>query len=891
MHFGADKKLAWMAAGLLAWCALLVLIALASLQPPSPRPVTDPPKWFSADRALVSVRALASQPHPIGTPAHVLTQDYLVTQLHHMGFAPHVQTVPVVCSRVSRPYRAATVSNVWVRLSGRESTGTVLIASHYDSVPTGPGASDDAASASAMLETLRALQSEYGSVPTLRNDMIFLWTDAEEAGLMGARAFVSQSSAPPGSPSYVTLNKPVIALNFEARGVGGPSLMFETSPQNGWLVREFLRAVPNPAASSLFYAVYKILPNDTDFTEFRASGMRGLNFAYIDKVSHYHTRLDSVEHLDRRSLQHQGDNMLALARHFGDMPLASKSTATSISISASTSRTTLSPDDSFDDAISAPDVIYFNYARSAVLCYPESWAVPLALLATLLTVCFLMLGLRSGYFTLASVAINSLAIPVVVAGVGSGTLLLVRFLAALAPAPRSVLYLGSELLAGVILLAMAITWGFFGWVSQHIKENCSKEDKKSNKGLSGQSAEAKLLDPEGMTAGAALWWLLLTWLTTWKLPGGSYLFVWPLLIIIVVNLMISWGCHVTAQGTLASVQPRQPSDQLSQSTQRQGTSSQFYLYYAGLLICVVPIILLVLPTQCLLFATLSAASFPIIAALTVLIVALAFPHFTLLTRLVPSRSKTANSLLSRLHFLILPPLLLMSGLILVGHGATVMRPTPEHPQSDSIFYGLNADTGRALWASGDDKADVWTTQFIGDNPSRSGLPDFIPASAGTFLQAAAPNMPLPPPAVTLLTSHTEQGICTVRIQVTSPRHAPMIEIAAPDADVVDATVEDQLARGNIGLNHAWSLFYLNVPKEGLTISLRVKLKYSDSKQAKAGQSKDALLLRVIDRSYGLPSIPDKAYAPRPRSFIAAPTNNWCQDSALVSKSFLLSIRR
>lgn len=53
-------------------------------------------------------------------------------------------------------------------------------------------------------------------------------------------------------------------FNFEARGSGGPVVMFETSNDNGSLIREFAGATQNPVANSLSYEIYKRLPNDTD---------------------------------------------------------------------------------------------------------------------------------------------------------------------------------------------------------------------------------------------------------------------------------------------------------------------------------------------------------------------------------------------------------------------------------------------------------------------------------------------------------------------------------------------------------------------------------------------------------------------------------------------------
>lgn len=63
---------------------------------------------------------------------------------------------------------------------------------------------------SAVLEAARALTEG----PRLRNDVVFVLTDAEEACLCGAEAFVGQHPlAADGG----------VVLNLEARGSGGPS--------------------------------------------------------------------------------------------------------------------------------------------------------------------------------------------------------------------------------------------------------------------------------------------------------------------------------------------------------------------------------------------------------------------------------------------------------------------------------------------------------------------------------------------------------------------------------------------------------------------------------------------------------------------------------------------
>src|SRR5690606_40095868 len=95
-----------------------------------------------------------------------------------------------------------------------------------------------------------------------KNDIIVLFSDAEELGLLGANLFVSKHR----------WSKDVgLVLNFEARGSGGPSYMLlETNGGNKNLIESFNQAnVEFPVANSLTYSVYKMLPNDTDLTVFR----------------------------------------------------------------------------------------------------------------------------------------------------------------------------------------------------------------------------------------------------------------------------------------------------------------------------------------------------------------------------------------------------------------------------------------------------------------------------------------------------------------------------------------------------------------------------------------------------------------------------------------------
>lgn len=220
----------------------------------------------------------------------------------------------------------------------------VLLVAHYDSVPAGPGASDDLAGVAAVLEIARILPAH----PPTRHPILLLISDGEEAGLLGASLFVSD---------HPLARHIVAAVNLEARGTSGPSLMFETGSANDWLMSLYGHAVSKPITDSMYHVAYETLSNDTDFSVFKAAGWQGFNFAYIGDISHYHTPLDNFANADLRSIQHQGDNALATLLALAD-----------------------------SDIRSAPpgDAVYFDVLSHALLQWPGGASLPAAVLISVL---------------------------------------------------------------------------------------------------------------------------------------------------------------------------------------------------------------------------------------------------------------------------------------------------------------------------------------------------------------------------------------------------------------------------------------------------------------------------------------------------------------------------
>jgi Peptidase family M28 len=322
---------------------LLALAAITdwSYRPPPPRPANAPPDVFSAQRAARVLQELvgAGTPHPLASAADTRIREQLVQDLNALGINTELQQgwacdVVLACGRVV---------NVIAHIDGTApASGSVLLAAHYDSVPAGPGAGDDGVGVASIIEIARILKQQ----PAPHHPIILLIDEGEETGLLGARLFVSEY------PAARTIKA---VVNLDARGDSGPSLMFETGAATDWTLRLFADVVARPMSNSLYYFIYKLIPNDTDFTVFKAAGYEGLNFALIGDVERYHTPQDRLENLDLGSLQHQGQNALAVVKALANTDLS---------------------------AHPAAGAVFFDVFGRTLWHWPASWAIWLALALT-----------------------------------------------------------------------------------------------------------------------------------------------------------------------------------------------------------------------------------------------------------------------------------------------------------------------------------------------------------------------------------------------------------------------------------------------------------------------------------------------------------------------------
>lgn len=298
------------------WPLLLLTLAAGlllgwwSVQTPTPLPASAPADQFSAGRAMADVRVLAREPHPTGSAASAAVIAHLETRLAALGFATRRVVTPLperpaklLAKRGGNP-NAPAISLIAVRPGRDPAVPAVALLAHHDSVWASPGAADDIAGVAAVLEIARAIPQA-----TQQRDLVLVLTDAEELGLVGARAIFAPGAAADPIASHIG-----VLINLEARGGGGRAMMFQTGPNNGDLMRRFAAVAPHASASSLAVTLYETLPNDTDFTPVKNRGLAGLNFAFIGDAWGYHSPMMTPDRLDQGALQHLGDSALAATR-------------------------------------------------------------------------------------------------------------------------------------------------------------------------------------------------------------------------------------------------------------------------------------------------------------------------------------------------------------------------------------------------------------------------------------------------------------------------------------------------------------------------------------------------------------------------------------------------
>ena len=194
---------------------------------------------------------------------------------------------------------------------------------------------------------------------------------------------------------------------------------------------------------------------------------------------------------------------------------------------------------------------------------------------------------------------------------------------------------------------------------------------------------------------------ILNWIIALRLPAGSYLLFWPLLLTI-VGFLLSYSRNRPSRARLL-----------------------------GALVGVLATILLFASTAYLLyiFLTLNLVS---VAAVGLLIGLFFIVCIPLMNVAVPQRPWRT---------ILLP--LFAGAVVCMGIGMTDL--SAQYPREDRLLYSLNSDDHAAVWVSFDNALDAYTTQFFAGTTPINPAPNFLTGSQRQVLSAPAPVTDLQPP--------------------------------------------------------------------------------------------------------------------------------------------------
>ncbi len=749
--------------------ALTVASAIVSLQPPGRVSENAPPERFSSGRAMKHLKNIAAAPHTIGTAAHDTVRNYIMASLRSLGLEPEIQETTSF-----NKHKAAVIENIIVRIKGMRGSDALLLASHYDARFLSPGAGDNGSNVAAVLETLRALKYH----PALKNDLIILFSDGEEEGTLGSKAFIEESPMAKGIR---------FALNFDARGSSGRSVMFETNRGNGAIIRELNRSGPPPLANSLMFDASQFLPNYTDFTWFMETIPSGMNFANIGTVQYYHSVNDNVGNFDERTLQSQGNAMMQAVLHFGLSDL---------------------------QKLTSADVVYFNFFFPRLIIYPVSYVFPLACLATLLFCIFFILGLRKNHIRIFPFSKAFLLFLFRVFATGLIVFLLWKWLGPMHPEFKSfeqewiygnALYLVAFFALGVTGIFIGLPW-FTGKLGIH-----------------------------NVTAGGLFTWVVLVWITAFFLPGGSYLFVWPLLFSLAG--MIIFTVRNEAEGTSGAT-------------------------LFGLLLFSVPGIWIF--TQIILMLS-EAMTLMIAPGLVVMLILLSA------TMQIP-----VLILAGRKNFLI-PVISVIIAAVSIAAALLNREPSERQPKPDTMFYTLDLDNGKSRWVTWDSATDAWTSQFFTDHRGKEALPEFLffdqygPSKQKPLSTSMAPRRTFYGPGSEIISNEANGGKRILKVRIFSPDTAVLVMVNPESAERIShATLNEKVIVGEEGKhNFQWPLMFFSAPDIPFEITFTLK----DS---------SSIAVRIVDVCKGLPVLPNSLHKPRPSWTIPLPG---FFDATLIGRTF------
>ncbi|KAM5495511.1 hypothetical protein McaMca56_005414 [Microsporum canis] len=302
---------------------IIPIIVVHHLVPPAPK---ESPEGVDLKEAWHDLQHLTRQYHPYNSHSNDEVHQWLLKRIHAISASSSARSgdttgpdififddnqtnltfssVGVAAKSITGVYFES--KNILVYIRGAEDDqeewwespdgepsgkGGVLVNAHYDSVSTGYGATDNGVGVISTLQLLKYFTTP-GHYP--RKGLVLLFNDGEEDFLNGAYAF----SQHPLSKFTHTF------LNIEGAGAGGRAVLFRSTDTE---VTRFYGNTEHPFGTVLARDAFQLgfIRSETDYHVFDGVfGMRGLDVAFMEPRSRYHTDQDDARHTSIDSVWH-----------------------------------------------------------------------------------------------------------------------------------------------------------------------------------------------------------------------------------------------------------------------------------------------------------------------------------------------------------------------------------------------------------------------------------------------------------------------------------------------------------------------------------------------------------------------------------------------------------
>lgn len=312
---------------ILTYALVLLLVAYAkdkSLSIPTKETHILETSWLD-------LQNISNEPHPYVSHSNDHVHDYILKRVTELSSKNEFITISDDAKENLRlfeiikswfnstsdysPLHYFESSNILVKLEGQDPTlDGLLLSSHFDSVPTAYGTTDDGTGVAAMLGVLEHYAT--AGVRPLRT-IVFNFNNNEEFGLFGAEAFVNHP--------WKDLVKYVI--NLEGTGTGERAVLFRTSDYD---IAQFYQKVRSPFGTSIFQQGFAsgFVHSETDYRVYVKNGLRGVDIAFYKPRSLYHTAKDSIRFSSKNALWHMLSNTLDLTNAISNAKTIGEDTET-----------------------------------------------------------------------------------------------------------------------------------------------------------------------------------------------------------------------------------------------------------------------------------------------------------------------------------------------------------------------------------------------------------------------------------------------------------------------------------------------------------------------------------------------------------------------------------